>query len=164
MKKGEDLVFQPSGIRGRVESIKVFPREVAEAGAGDSVGIVVGSEVGRGNVGGHPQSTPSSTVRLRGEVVILEGVLKPGDELEMKCATSKVRCKVAEIQERISSETGEVIEKNPDEIGENEAATIIFETEPLVVEKFSQIPELGRYILVINGKNVGAGIVLEANC
>ena len=164
LKKGEDLVFQPSGIRGRVDRIKVFPREVVEAVSGDSVGIVVGSEVGRGNVGGHPESTPSWTVRLRGEVVILEGVLKHGDELEMKCATSKVGCKVDEIQERISSETGEVIERSPDEIGENEAATIVFETEPLVVEEFSQIPELGRYILVKNGKNVGAGIVLEAVC
>ena len=33
-------------------------------------------------------------------------------------------------------------------------------TEPLVVEKFSDIPELGRFVLV-RDKNIGAGIVLE---
>jgi len=32
----------------------------------------------------------------------------------------------------------------------------------MVVEAFSEIPELGRFVLAKNGKNVGAGIVLEA--
>ena len=30
------------------------------------------------------------------------------------------------------------------------------------LENFSEVPELGRFILVKKGKNVGAGIVLEA--
>ena len=54
-----------------------------------------------------------------------------------------------------------MVEKHPAEIGENEAAIILFATEPLVVEKFSEIPELGRFVLVKN-KNIGAGVVLEA--
>jgi translation elongation factor EF-1alpha len=69
---------------------------------------------------------------------------------------------VAKIREKISSETGEVLSTDATEIGVNEAATVIFETEPMVVEKFAEIPELGRFILVRDGKNVGAGIVLEA--
>lgn len=164
LKKGEELVFQPSGIRGRIEKIRVYPWEVAEAGSGGSVGIVIGSDVGRGNVGGHPDTAPSATARFRGEVVILEGIMKRGDLLEMKCGTSRVKCRVSEIQERISSETGEVMERNPDEIGEHEAATVVFHTEPIVVEEFSHLPELGRYILVKDNKNIGAGIALEVNC
>jgi len=31
-----------------------------------------------------------------------------------------------------------------------------------VVEKFSEIPELGRFILV-KGRNIGAGVVLEVS-
>jgi translation elongation factor EF-1alpha len=54
------------------------------------------------------------------------------------------------------------MEKHPEEISENEAATIVFATEPLVVEKFTDIPELGRFILV-RDKNIGAGVVLEAS-
>jgi translation elongation factor EF-1alpha len=31
------------------------------------------------------------------------------------------------------------------------------------VEKFAEIPELGRFVLVKNGRNIGAGVVLGAN-
>ena len=46
-------------------------------------------------------------------------------------------------------------------IGPREAATVIFNPEPLVMEKFSEIPELGRFVLVREGRNIGAGVVLE---
>jgi len=31
-----------------------------------------------------------------------------------------------------------------------------------VVEKFSEVPELGRFVLARKGRNIGAGVVLEA--
>ena len=161
MRRGDELIFQPSGVTGKVEKIKVFPGEVAEARSGHSIGIVMGGEAKRGNIGGHPEDPPTPIDRFLGEVVLLEGTLRRGDEFEIKCGTKKTKCLVEEIQEAISSETGEVIEKKAEEIGENEAATIVFKTEPMVVEKFSEIPELGRFVLVRKGKNVGAGVVLE---
>ncbi|MFC1904399.1 hypothetical protein ACFLXT_01335 [Chloroflexota bacterium] len=80
--------------------------------------------------------------------------------MELRCGTRRVRCEVKEIREKIDSETGEVIEEAPVEIGENETATILFLTEPIVVEDFANIPELGRFVLVIKGKNMWDGIVL----
>ena len=143
--------------------IKVFPGEVDEAGSGDSIGIVTGGEVARGSVGGHLGQPPIPVERFLGEVVLLEGGLKRGDRVEMKCGTKRAECRVQEIEERLSSETGEVIGQNVAEIVENEAATIVFQTEPLVVEKFAEIPELGRFILAREGKNIGAGVVLEVH-
>jgi len=163
LKKGEELVFQPSGIKGKVEKIRVFPGEVKEARAGDSVGIMIGCEVSRGNVGGHQDAPTVSIEEFLGEVVVLEGALKRGDKLEMKCGTSKAKCLVKEIRQRISSETGEIIAKNADGIGENEAAIVAFKTKPIVIERFSEIPELGRFVLARLGKNIGAGIVLETH-
>ena len=163
LKKGEELVFQPSGVKGRVERVVVFPGEMEKAISGDSIGIVIDCEVDRGNVGGHWQNPPAPVDKFLSEIVLLEGRLKRGDELEMKCGTRRTKCLVKEIRERISSETGEVMEKNVEEIEANEAATIVFETEPLVVERFSEIPELGRFIIARGGKNIGAGVVLEAH-
>ena len=159
--KGDELIFQPSGMKGKVEKIKVFPSEVMKAEAADSVGIVVRSDVGRGEVGGRLENPPSPVDTFLGEVVLLEGTLNKGDEFEMKCGTKRSKCLVQKIKERINSETGEVMSKNTQEISENEAATIIFTSEPVVVEKFSEIPELGRFVLVRKGKNIGAGVVLE---
>ncbi len=161
MVKGDRLVFQPSGVKGKVEKIKVFPNELEKASLSDSVGIMVGCETRRGDVGGHLETPPNAVDTFLGEVVLLEGTLKRGDQFEMKCGTKKTKCLVKEIKERINSETGEVMEENTAEIGENEAATIIFDSEPIVVEKFVEIPELGRFVLVRNGKNIGAGVVLE---
>jgi translation elongation factor EF-1alpha len=161
LKKGDEIVFQPSGVKGKVNKIKVFPVELEKAVTGDSVGIVVEGEPRRGDVAGHTKNLPVAVDRFLGEVALLEGTLSRGEELEMKCGTKRAKCLVAEIRERINSETGEVIGRGIAQIGENEAATIVFKTEPLVLEKFSEIPELGRFILVRGKKNIGAGVVLE---
>jgi len=161
LKTGDKLIFQPSIVEGEVEKIKRYPDEIEEAGLGDSIGIVIGCEVGRGDVGGHLGNSPTKVDGFLGEVVLLEGTLKRGDVFEMKCGTKRVKCLVKDIKERINSETGEIMERNTEEIGENEAATVVFNTEPLVIEKFSEIPELGRFVLARRGKNIGAGVVLE---
>jgi small GTP-binding protein len=160
LRKGDRLVFQPSNVQSSVRAIRAFEGELPEADRGDSVGIVVEGKVARGDVGGVVESAPAPVTQFLGEAVILEKQLSQGDELELRCGTRRVRAKVRELREKIDSETGEVIEKGPRFIGENEAATIVFETEPLVVERFSEIPELGRFVLV-KGRNIGAGVVLE---
>lgn len=160
LKRGDELVFQPANVTGRVNRIKIFPGEVAEAITGDSVGILVDAELTRGNVAGLPENPPIGVTSFLGEVALLEGTLSKGDEIEMNCGTRRARCLVAEIRERINSETGEIIGKNISQIGENEAATIVFKTEPVVVEMFSEIPELGRFIIARGKKNIGAGVVI----
>ena len=162
LRKGEELVFQPSSVRGKVRKIIDFPREVTDGRAGDSVGIVVGCETKRGDVGGHIENPPRFVDRFLGEVVLIEGTLKKGDIFGIKCGTNRGECVVEEIRERISSETGEVIEENSTEVGKNEVATAIFKTAPMVVDRFSEIPELGRFVLTRGGRNVAPGIVLES--
>lgn len=162
LKKGDELLFQPSGVTGKIEKIVEFQNELEKAAIGDSVGIVTGCEPKRGDVCGLVEAPPIPAGEFLGEAVLLEKNLRKGDRLELRCGTRRVKCEIREIKEKINSETGEVVEKYPAEISENEAATIVFATEPLVVEKFSEIPELGRFILV-KDRNIGAGVVLEAH-
>ncbi|MCU4140411.1 MAG: Translation elongation factor EF-1alpha [Methanophagales archaeon] len=95
-----------------------------------------------------------------GEAVLLEP-LEKGEVLNLRVCTASVEAKVLEIRERIDSESGEMLEQFPEEIEAGDAAVILFETEPVVVERFSEIPPLGRFALVRNGRNIGAGVVLE---
>ena len=159
--QNKEIIFQPSGVKGKVEKIKIFPSEVREAKVGASVGLMIGNKVERGNVGGYLDFPPVPAVGFLGELVLLNGVLREGDELWLKCGTGKTRCRVKEIKERISSDTGKAIEGNMMEIRENEAAVASFDIEPLVVEKFSDIPEMGRFILTKEEENVGAGVILQ---
>ncbi len=157
---GDEVLFQPSDARAKVQKIVAFRDELVEANRGDSVGIVVDRDIARGDVCGLLESPPLAVTEFLGEAVLLEKSLMVGDELELRCATKRVKCTIKRIREKISSETGEIMEKNPSEITENEAAIIDFSCEPVVVEKFSEFPELGRFVLVKN-KNIAAGIVLE---
>jgi bifunctional enzyme CysN/CysC/sulfate adenylyltransferase subunit 1 len=160
LRRGDNVIFRPSGVKGKIKNIKVFKGELEKAEQGDSIGIVIDKEVNRGDVCGLVEAPPVPATEFLGEAVLLEKSLKKGDKLELRCGTARTGCEVKEIREKINSETGEVVEKQPAEMSENDAATIVFATEPLVVEKFSEIPELGRFVLV-KGRNIGAGVVLE---
>jgi len=162
LNKNDEVIFNPSGIKGKIEKITVFEGEIEKAEEGDSIGIITSCEPKRGDVCGLIQQPPMTTKSFLGEAVLLGDKLKKGEELELRCGTRKVRCKIKEIREKINSETGEIMDKNPDFISEHEAATILFNTEPLVVEKFSDIPSLGSFVLT-RGKNIGAGVVLETS-
>jgi len=161
LSKGDEVIFQPSEVKGKIERIKLFQGELEKAEVGDSIGIVASCEPKRGDVCGLLANPPLPTREFLGEAVLLGDSLRKGEEVELRCGTRRVKGEVKEIREKINSETGEVMARNPDHISEHEAATIIFATEPLVVEKFSDIPELGRFVLVRDG-NIGAGVVLEA--
>ncbi len=162
LRKGDKVIFKPTSVNGEIEKIEVFEGELEEAVAGDCVGIVINGEVNRGDVCGVVENPPLAAEKFLGEAVLLDKYLKKGARLELRCGTAKVRCEVKEIKEKINSETGEVMEKYPKEINEHDAATIVFATEPLVVEKFVDVPELGRFVLVKNGRSIGAGVVLDA--
>jgi len=162
LRKGDEVLFQPSSVTGKVEKIREFQVELEKATMGDSVGIITDCEPRRGDVCGLVEAPPIPTREFLGEAVLLESDLRKGDKVELRCGTRRVKCEVTEIKEKINSETGEVVERHPAEITENDAATIVFATESLVVEKFSEIPELGRFILV-KDRNIGAGVVLEAH-
>ena len=52
LRRGDEVIFQPSGIRGEIRKIKVFQGELEKAEQGDSIGIVLDKEVKRGDVCG----------------------------------------------------------------------------------------------------------------
>lgn len=161
LTQGDNVIFQPSGLKAKVDKIKVFEGELPRAETGDAVGIIVKVSPKRGDVLGTIDNPPVAVREFLGEVVLLENKLSKGDVVELMCGTARTSARIKEIKEKINSETGEVMEKNPAFISENEAATIIFTTEPLVVENFADIPELGRFVLARDGRSIGAGIVLE---
>ncbi len=189
MSVAEEVVFEPSHIRARISKILTADGELNAAEKGDSVGIVLqavggadteaeteaetraeagadtargeaGGGVRRGDVCGYAHEPPIAVSGFLGEAVLLEP-LEKGEVLNLRVCTASVEAKVLEIRERIDSESGEMLEQFPEKIEAGDAAVILFETEPVVVERFSEIPPLGRFALVRNGRNIGAGVVLE---
>ena len=161
LRKDSELIFEPSGVKGKLRKIRVFEGEKDMAEEKDSVGVIFTGKARRGDVAGLLDTPPHPVDEFIGEAVLLIDSLREKDTLQLKLGTAKVYATIEKIKGKIDSETGGLIEKNPEKINAGEAAIIHFSTQPLVVEKFSEVPELGRFVLVRNNRNIAAGIVLE---
>ena len=162
-EKGDSVGIVLQAVGGADTEAETEAETRAEAGAeaeADTARGEAGGGVRRGDVCGYAHEPPIAVSGFLGEAVLLEP-LEKGEVLNLRVCTASVEAKVLEIRERIDSESGEMLEQFPEKIEAGDAAVILFETEPVVVERFSEIPPLGRFALVRNGKNIGAGVVLE---
>ncbi|MEM2622954.1 MAG: hypothetical protein QXI35_08840, partial [Candidatus Nezhaarchaeales archaeon] len=71
-------------------------------------------------------------------------------------------CRVVSIDAKLDPRTGKVVESNPSFIKMGDAAIVKFKPiKPLVIEKFSDFPQLGRFAMRDMGKTIGIGVVLD---
>ena len=164
---GQEVVFLPSASRSKIKSIEKFLTPPLEsAPAGDSIGITLEDSlfVERGQIAypaadAHPQITDTFKASLfwmsRKPMAIAE-------KLQIKCATQEISIKECKIHRRINSSTLEVIEEDARELANNEIAELTFTTKtPIVVESFSDFPELGRFVVVRGHDIVAGGIITQ---
>jgi len=82
--------------------------------------------------------------------------------LIIRCGTAENRCKVQKILERIDPINLTVNAKSPDVLKSGDVGKILFSPlEPMCVEKYSEFPELGRFVVEGKSGTAAAGIVLE---
>lgn len=164
LREKDEIIFSPSGLKTEIKEIKVFGEKIKEASEGDSIGLILKEEgrIKRGEVCGLTDFPPMAKTNFLGEIVLLSGQVQETESLLIKCATSKVECKINKIIKKIDSETAKEIDTDSQKLNPNEAAWVQFKlSQPVVIEEYSQVPALGRFILEKNGKNIAAGIVLE---
>ena len=164
LQVGDDLLLMPVGDRVRVEEIKIWGKDgVREAGAGESIGVVVVPEAGaaRGKIAASPDNPPFVTRSFRAVVFWLDPEpLRSGEKLLWRCATQEISAQVNRIRERIDSSTLEVLERESGGLDHSEVGDLEISTSsPAVVESFYLTPELGRFVLARGHQVVAGGIV-----
>jgi sulfate adenylyltransferase subunit 1 (EFTu-like GTPase family) len=166
LRKGQKVYFFPSLKEARIDSIKVFGERKVKARAGESIGLILdeGLFAKRGEVIAAEMNPPKITSRFKARVFWMsDKPLQVNGTVTLRCATQEVESFAEKIEKRINSSTLEIIEKNAKELKANEAGVVIFKTaKPIVVEKFSFIEELGRFIIERDYNLQGAGIITEA--
>ena len=137
------------------------PLEQAEAG--QSIGITLEDPlfIERGQVACPPDAVPRVTRRLDANLFWMsKRPLEVGEGLTLKCATQEVRAHVARIARRTDSSSLEELARDAAELKNNEIGEVTIETqEPVAVESFYDVPELGRFVLVRGHDVVAGGIV-----
>jgi len=165
LEEGKIVNFDSSREEGLVKKIEMFGKEIEKAGPGDSVGLIVNKlrEAKRGEVISYPQNRAKVVRSFVAEMILFSDTeLRNNDVLTIRYGTAENKCKVERILERIDSVNLTVDAKFPEVLESGDVGKILFSPlEPMCVEKYSEFPELGRFVVEGGKGTVAAGIVLE---
>jgi bifunctional enzyme CysN/CysC len=157
---GDPIVFCPSGICTKVASIVQGANGDIGAVAGQSVGITLADNVlpPPGEVICHRGAPIPSARRIRATVLWLSAPpLREGMHLTVKSASQAVDCEVTCIRKQGSDADPELTGAT---LSDGEFGSVELEFGwPLAVERFRDVPRLGRLAFSLGGTLVGAGVV-----
>jgi elongation factor 1-alpha len=168
LKKGDKVVFMPPAVVGEVRSIEMHHTQIEKAEPGDNIGFNVRGvnkqDIKRGDVVGHPTNPPTVAEEFTARVFVVwhPSAITVGYTPVIHAHTASIAAKITEIVAKLDPRTGKEVEKNPQFIKAGESAIAKFQPiKPMVVEKFSDFPQLGRFAMRDMGKTVGIGVVID---
>jgi len=168
LKPNDTVVIMPEGITTEVKSIEMHHQPLAKAVPGDNIGFVVKGvdkkALRRGSVVGSVSNPPTVCEEFTAQMVVLQHPTAIGKNYTpvFHIHTAQVACSIIELVEKRDPRTGATLQKNPDFIKTGDVAIVrVKPTRPIVVEKYSEFPALGRFAVRDSGKTVAAGVVLE---
>ncbi len=168
LKVGDRLVFMPPAKVGEVRSIEMHHVRIQKAEPGDNIGFNVRGiskrDIKRGDVAGHLDHPPTVAEEFTARIFVIwhPTAIAPGYTPVVHIHTASVACRIVEIMAKLDPRTGQVVEKNPPFLKQGDAAIVRLKPiKPLVVEKYSDFPPLGRFAMRDMGKTVGIGVVVE---
>ena len=168
LKVGDKVVFMPPGVVGEVRSIEMHHQPIQQAEPGDNIGFnvrgVSKKDIKRGDVAGHPDNPPTVAEEFTARVFVIwhPSAITVGYSPVIHAHTASVAARITEIQAKLDPRTGQVVEKNPQFLKMGDAAIVKFKPiKPMVIEKYSEFPQLGRFAMRDMGKTVGIGVVID---
>ncbi|MDK2834632.1 MAG: elongation factor 1-alpha [Methanolobus sp.] len=168
MKKGDNVIFNPSGAGGEVKSIEMHHEEVLQAVPGDNIGWNVRgvgkNDVRRGDVCGPASNPPSVAEEFTAQIVVLQhpSAITAGYTPVFHCHTAQTACTLMAINKKLDPKSGQVKEENPTFIKAGDAAIVTVKpTRPMVIEPVKEIPQLGRFAIRDMGMTIAAGMCMS---
>jgi sulfate adenylyltransferase subunit 1 (EFTu-like GTPase family) len=167
IKKADEIKILPTGQTTKVRSIEKFLEDPQQACAGQSIGITTEEPLflNRGDVVCCPGKEPVVTDKFGATIFWLaKGDFKKEEKLTIRCATQETNCRVERVKKRIDSSTLEVIEQDAGLLKNLEVGEVVVNVKkPLAVKEFSDVAELGRFVLVKDQNICAGGIITATN-
>ncbi len=168
LKTGDKIVIMPAAKVGDVRSIETHHMRIPEAKPGDNIGVnvkgVERKDVKRGDVAGHRTNVPTVADEFTARIVVLwhPTAIGVGYTPVIHIHTATVPAQIVEIIAKLDPRTGQTIEHKPQFIKQGDVALVRLKPlKPVVVERFSDFPGLGRFALRDMGRTIAAGQVIE---
>jgi elongation factor 1-alpha len=168
MKPGIDVIFMPSNKSGEVKSIEMHHETIPKAEPGDNVGFNIRGlgkkDIRRGDVAGPTDNAPTVVRSFKARIMVLNhpSVITPGYTPVFHCHTAQVACTFTSLDAKLDPATGATLEEKPEFLKTGDAAVVsITPTKPMVIEKASDFPQLGRFAIRDMGQTVAAGMCID---
>lgn len=168
LRVGDKVVFMPPGKVGDIRSIEMHHEKLDEALPGDNVGFnvrgVAKEDIKRGDVVGHVSNPPTVADEFTARIFVVwhPTAISVGYTPVIHAHTASVAARITEIVGKLDPRTGQIVEKNPQLIKVGDSALVKFKPiKPMVIEKFSDFPPLGRFAMRDMGKTVGIGVIVD---
>jgi len=171
LKKNDKIVIMPTGFQGEIRSIEMHHEEIPQAEPGDNIGFSIRGielkDVGRGDCMGHPTDVPTVVLpsgNWTGQIIVIwhPTAIAQGYTPVIHAHTAQVAAKFMELTKKLDQKTGAVIEDSPKFIKRNESAIVKLQPiKKLCIEKYEDIPEMGRFAVRDMGRTVCVGIVRD---
>src|SRR6058998_1046504 len=134
-----------------------------EAIAGDLIGITLAEQifVERGYVASQQNETPIETNRFHANLFwIVREPLRVGHFYDLRLATQQVKCQIVSIEQVMDSSTLETTSDGREQLERNEIGRVTIQTRaPLVIDNHDRIPNLGRFVIIDDGRICGGGTI-----
>ena len=163
LQQGQQVIFLPDNSTTTIKSIELFQEELKEAQAGQSIGVTLTHPlfIERGAVACDPDQLPVSTDSFTARIFWLarQGY-QLGAPITLQLATQEVECVLERIHERTDSNSLKIIDTDASHLEVNDIGLVTIKTRnPVVIEDFNQMEELGRFVLVKGMDTCAGGIV-----
>src|SRR6266568_6455758 len=165
LRVGDQLVFSPANKSSVVATIERWNASLnGPAVAGDSIGVTLSEQifVERGYVASRENETPIETNRFHADLFwIVREPLRVGHFYDLRVATQDVKCQIVSIEQIMDSSTLEMKSDGREQLERNEIGRLTIQTRgPLVIDNHDHIPNLGRFVIVDDGRIRGGGTIL----
>jgi elongation factor 1-alpha len=166
LKIGDKVVFMPQGVKGEVRTIETHHVQIPEAEPGDNIGFnvkgVSKGQVHRGDVLGHVDNPPTVVKEFIGQIIVIyhPTAIAQGYTPVLHAHTATIATTFSELLQKIDPRTGQIVEEKPSFLKTGDGALVKFRPlRPLVVEEYSDFPQIGRFAIRDMGTTVAAGVV-----
>jgi len=171
LKKGDKIIIMPTGFQGEIRSIEMHHEEIPQAEPGDNIGFsirgITMKDASRGDCLGHPSNPPTvinPNGKWTGQIIVIwhPTAVGQGYTPVVHAHTAQVAARFSALVKKLDQKTGAVIEDSPKFLKKNEAAIVeLVPIKKLCIEKYTEIPEMGRFAVRDMGRTVAVGIVKE---
>ncbi|MHA1839002.1 MAG: translation elongation factor EF-1 subunit alpha [Candidatus Ranarchaeia archaeon] len=168
LKVNDKVRFEPSNKEGEVKSIEMHHESFPQAEPGDNIGFNVRGigrkDIQRGDVAAHIDKSPPVVKSFIGQIIVLQHptAIAAGYQPVLHAHTAQIATSFVELLQKKNPRTGEVIEENPKFLKTGDAGLVkLAPVRPIVVEKYKDIPQLGRFAIRDSGRTVAVGVVMD---